>query len=228
MKRLCKGKNAYKQEKGLLHNVFQSIKTNIPFWTIFIIALLILIQRTDKNYLSGIITIILLQVWTYFSHIIGHLDIPGLHWHLFHHQPEKAHQPLYILIETLVNFLFSGGFLLIIGLICLKKILNIDFKLNYYIILFWSLIYVSYHMLNYHYIDIDTHYNHHQDPNTNFSPDWMDILFNTKNDGECFENMNSAILNTIGSLLIVLLFRKTKYDPIRLIKKLIDKITISF
>ena len=46
--------------------------------------------------------------------------------------------------------------------------------LNNYVILYYSIVYTTHHMINYHYLDVDTHNRHHADENTNFGPDyWM-------------------------------------------------------
>ena len=58
-------------------------------------------------------------------------------------------------------------------------------------------------MFNYHYYDVQTHVKHHLDTTTNFGPDIMDIIFDTKQEGDEIENMDNGIINTIILLIFV-------------------------
>ena len=214
----------YDEKDGILVNLKKFAYINLPFIIALLVCVCIIIQYTDKNIVSGLITIILLQMWSYFSHILGHTNVPLINWHLLHHKPEVSRKPLYVLLEFYINFMFSGGFILIFYLIAFKQLFNIDFGINNYIVLFWSLVYSTYHLFNYHYLDFDTHDNHHKNNNCNYAPDWMDIMFKTKTNGEHIENMNSSIINIIVSMLIVVQLKGTKYDLITIISYCINKI----
>ena len=206
----------YKKQKGIQQNLNEFASENSVFIFIVSCVSILLILGTDGNWISGIGTIIFLQFWSYFTHIASHRNIPILNGHLYHHNPETAHQPFYEVIEWLVNFFFFGGFILIPLSILIQKYTKIKLGLNLYIVLFWALVYTTYHMLNYHYIDFDTHFNHHQDASmTNFSPEWMDIMFHTKTEGECYENMDSSILNMVVFVIIILVWKDSKYDILK-------------
>ena len=78
-------------------------------------------------------------------------------------------------------------------------------------------------MINYHILKVPTHVNHHKDPNKNYGPDIMDILFSSKMDGDSFEDMNHGIVNALVITSFILFTYNTKYDIIAIIKKVIDK-----
>jgi len=188
-----------------------------------------IIKYTDNNIIHGFVTLILLQLWTYYTHMLAHKDLcffnnPYFNWHLHHHNPELSKTFFYILLEFYVNFIISGGFILIFIFLLIEQIFHLNFAINYYIILLWCFSYSTYHIFNYHYLNFETHKNHHINPSEkNYAPDWIDIIFNTKTDGEEIENMNSIIINIILSIFIIFMIKGENYDPIIFINYYINK-----
>jgi hypothetical protein len=87
----------------------------------------------------------------------------------------------------------------------------------------WSyfLHYISHKRYIYNSLGFDLHDSHHSDNhhklngNTNFGPDWVDIIFKTKPDNDEIENSNSSIINSIIALIIVLITLNTPLDPVK-------------
>lgn len=79
-------------------------------------------------------------------------------------------------------------------------------------------------MINYHILKVPTHVKHHENVNSNFGPDIMDILFKTKQDGDYIENMNHGIYNTLIILCFILVTKDTRFDIIQIISKIINKV----
>ena len=69
-------------------------------------------------------------------------------------------------------------------------------------------------MINYHILKVPTHVKHHEDVNSNFGPDIMDILFKTKQNGDNIEDMNHGVINVVIILSFILITKNTKYDII--------------
>jgi len=214
----------YSECDGRLVNLLKFVKINVTFFVVLLTCVLIISLKTEMNVAMGIITIFLLQAWSYFSHIMGHKDILFINWHLLHHNPDVSKKPLYVVVEFYINFIFSGGFLLIFWILFFKQFLNVDIGVSCYIVFFWSIVYSTYHLLNYHYLDIESHHNHHKNTSKNFAPDWMDILFLTKTNDEKIENMNSSVINMVFATCVVLFLKDTNFDPIVFISSLMDKL----
>jgi hypothetical protein len=213
----------YSERDGRMVNLLKFLRINVSFFVVLLICVLIISLKTDTNVAIGFITIFLLQAWSYFSHMLGHNDILFINWHLLHHNPDVSKKPLYMFIEFCINFMFSGGFLLIFWVLFFKQFLNVDVGINCYIVFFWSIVYSTYHLLNYHYLDVESHHNHHKNTSKNFAPDWMDILFLTKTNDEKMENMNSSVINMVFATCLVLFLKDTAFDPVAFISNLMGK-----
>lgn len=210
----------YRKDDGVLYNIYKCAKLNWLYYLILYVSTLIIDYYTDKNWQLSLWTILYIQVWSYFLHYISHkryiYNSLGFDLHDSHHS-DKSRETLNILKECYANFAVAGGFIIIfINIIFVKYYGKWMKYMNYYVILFWAYIYVSYHMINYHYLKFKTHDNHHKlNGNTNFGPDWVDIIFKTKPDNDEIENSNSSILNAIIALVIILLTLNTYLDPIK-------------
>ena len=108
-----------------------------------------------------------------------------------------------LILEGLVNFFQIGGVILIPLNIYIEKWSGKKL-LNNYVILYYSIVYTTHHMINYHNMKIDTHVRHHLDESTNYGPDYMDVLMGTKQDNSTFEDMRWSIINSIIASIIVL------------------------
>jgi len=219
----------YEKEKGVKYNIWQHIKLNSPWYFTIIVCVLIIDYYTIKNKLFSISSMILIQMWGYFTHWISHnryFDyITGMDWHDIHHGPNSK-QFHNVLIEVYVDIISSGGIGIMITIMLLCKLFGENLMLlNYYIIVLWSFIYTSGHLINIHYLKFYTHKNHHKfNGLTNLGPDWLDILLETKPSDDIIENENSFIINAIIGTIIIVWCVNTKYDPVNFTKDLIDNL----
>jgi len=221
------GEVMYEKDKGIIYNYWQHFKLNSPFHLTLFVCILIIDYYTVKNWLFSIFSMIIIQIWGYFTHWVSHSryyhNATGMDWHDIHHGPNSKDYHN-ILIETYVNILFSGGLVIIILNIILCSLMGEGFKLfNYYIILLWSFIYTTAHLINFHFLKFLTHKNHHKfNGLTNLGPDWIDIFLETKPNNDVIENENSFIINTILGTGIIIWSLNTNYDPVKMIKDLIN------
>ena len=211
----------YKEKDGKIYNSLKFFWINMPYNLSILIACII-IGILNKNVKRAIFTGTILYIWAYLIHVIAHNISPFKFLHSFHHD-DKINKTWWAeMIETLVNIFGSGG----ISLAVIGIIINRKFGYNFFdshVLLFTTFLYTSFHMINYHILKVPTHINHHKDPNKNYGPDIMDILFKTKMDGDYFENMNHGILNSIVILSFILLTFDTKLDIIKNIENIIRK-----
>jgi hypothetical protein len=209
----------YNKNKGILHNSYLFFKLNF-IYNLSVLISCIIIGYINKNILRAIITGTLLYLWAYLIHIGAHNIFPFTFFHSFHHD-DKINKTWYAeLIETFVNIFGSGGLSLAIFNIIIEKIFGLTL-LDNHVLLLTTFLYTSFHMLNYHILKVPTHIHHHKDVNTNFGPDIMDILFETKKDGDNIEDMNHGIVNILIILSLILITKDTKFDLINNLKKLI-------
>ena len=219
----------YEKEKGVKYNIWQHIKLNSPWYFTLIVCVLIIDYYTVKNKLFSINSMILIQMWGYFTHWISHnryFDyITGMDWHDIHHGPNSK-QFHNVLIEIYVDIVSSGGIGIMVTIMLLCKLFGESLMiLNYYIIVLWSFIYTSGHLINIHYLKFYTHKNHHKfNGLTNLGPDWLDILLETKPSDDIIENENSFIINAIIGTIIIVWSVNTKYDIVKFSKDLIDNL----
>ena len=147
-------------------------------------------------------------IFSYLSHKVGHKVYPINIFHKVHHNDRVNHTFLGRALEWVVNFLQIGGLLLIPLNRFLEKKTGVKL-LNDYIIVFYSLVYTTHHMINYHVLNVDTHVRHHKNSDTNYGPDYMDVLMGTKQHNSTFEDMRESILNTlVSAVVVILLFSK--------------------
>ena len=117
-------------------------------------------------------------------------------------------------MEGFQNILFGGGLIIIfLKLFKIKfNILNYNYSLNNYIIILWALLYSSYHLINYTLKNPNnTHTEHHINYNTNYGPDFMDILLGTKYDTNHIDNNNDGAINLIIITIFLLLLQYFYY-----------------
>jgi len=147
--------------------------------------------------------------WTYFSHIIAHMKFMEGNLHKYHHDPEKSSKIGFRILEFFLDIMIFGGAIIIPINYGIEFAFGSAFRFfNYYGILFWSLLYSTYH-LDWHFIKADNpHSHHHKNDKTNYGPDILDILFETKMDEDIIENMNYAIINIVLVFGLFVIFRK--------------------
>ena len=125
-----------------------------------------------------------------------------------HHNTNINKQWHNIIIETMLNILTEGVFL-----ITLFKLLNFGIKIrghiftfNYPILFAWSILYATIHNINYNIITPICHIQHHLNEKNNYGIDFMDILFGSKYD-DVPEEINHASLNVILILLFIIFIK---------------------
>ena len=220
--------NEFYKKDGIFKNLYKFSMINYPYIIVQIISVIIINAYTDNNLFLSFFSLIFIQFWSYISHMYAHSTyIPSfMKMHDLHHNSAISNQPYYILIEFYINIMFAGGFILIIYNLFFQRFFGNQYKIfNYYIILSWCLIYSSYHLINYHFLSIKTHENHHEYiGTTNFSPDWWDIIFETKIEKDAIENTNSSIINIIIVTILILWLKSLgNYDPIKILTEIIIK-----
>lgn len=196
-------------------NIKAALTVNLRYYTIITICAALLGYLTN-NVTLAIFTVVIQHLWSYFSHKWGHYIFPLNIFHMIHHKPEESHKWYNELIETMVNFFGSGGLMLIIPNLLIKKYTGIQ-VLDNYVLLFTSFLYTSIHMINYHVKEVPTHKTHHKSDTTNetvvnFGPDIFDIIFDTKKNSEVYEDINHGIQNALIITIVIILLFKSKYD----------------
>jgi hypothetical protein len=192
----------FKKDKTLFRNLVNCIKYNSNFYFIFFLMALY-ISAITGSFINGAVTIVITLAFSYFSHRATHNVFPYNIFHKFHHMDAHNHKWWAIILEGLVNFFQIGGVILIPLNMYIEK-LSGKKLLNNYVILYYSIVYTTHHMINYHNMKIDAHVRHHLDELTNYGPDYMDVLMGTKQDNSTFEDMRWSIINSIIATVIVL------------------------
>jgi hypothetical protein len=215
------------------NTTLSGIKLNFLFWIILTACLLIINRSSGKyKFYETIISFYLAAVLGYFIHIISHCvdfeklykesdncitnflkqDVnlnPGilfitrqLDFHSkIHHDSSVNKQPLNIFIECFQNILSQGCLMTISSI----NILGFTFNYDKTAILFWSLIYITVHNINYNYVNRQLHMNHHINEKTNYSMIFqLDNMFNTNYDETMIENNNYYIINIIVITFIII------------------------
>ena len=129
------------------------------------------------------------------------------------HHDSRVNKKWYnIILEASQNIIMEGGLIIILSNILNFeiKIKNKSFKINKVICIFWALLYVSIHLINYNILDPNHHQDHHKNNKTNYGFDLLDIIFDTKYNIKDVENINHGAINIIVILVILLLVLKSK------------------
>ena len=126
-----------------------------------------------------------------------------------HHDSSINKEPLNIIIETFLNFMVEGGFLLLFTRIIEFNMSfnSYNFKFNRAILFLWAMLYATSHNINYNLNSPIQHMNHHKEYNTNFGIDTLDILFDTKYDIENIEVFNHGAINIAIITFFILYFK---------------------
>jgi len=193
-KKIRKNKIIYKE------SLFETIKKHLLIYITLIICIYILNRKMKKSFFNIISTLILVSFLGYITHFISHcvewtklykkikLPLKGnkyfdiladevckffdFHRNI-HHDTEVNKSIKNILLESINNAVFQG-----LGLLAVSFLLS---KINYYIVIFWVILYVTVHNINLNIWKSWTHRDHHKNPLTNisFGFDLYDIIFET-------------------------------------------------
>ena len=145
----------------------------------------------------ALFSIIGLYYYSYFIHMFFHILPENINPHYLHHNNKKMSRVFNLLIETLTNILF---FLI---LYVFQRIIRYDVFPNI-LILYYALIYISVHIINFSLFKIESHTKHHNKQNNtycNYGPDSIDHFLNTNCD-EKWENQIHYLPNILISYIV--------------------------
>jgi len=219
--------NVYSKNDSFIVNQIKLGLVNEPFYFAGLFLVCIINYKTNDNILLSCFTLLVVELWSYIIHILVHKKLFPIidDLHILHHTPCYSDSIVVLIAEALQNFFVAGGFILIFFGKLVESYLNIRI-FNYYIILAWALFYLTFHLVNYHIFLPESHKQHHIDNGqSNYGPEWLDVLFDTKTNNTVFENQNSGVVNLIFITIFILYFRGTKYDLTHLFDGVIAKYT---
>jgi len=196
----------YVKKDGIIKNMMKFNRKNLLLGIIGYTFIFILNRYTEKDILWTLCTLFFMMGWSYFSHMVSHEPIGKkifMNYHLKHHDHSVSKNLKWRLVEYLyMDFVIFGGAILIPLNMAIQKMGGTRF-FNYYVVLYWALLYTSHHAFNWHGSEkLNPHYHHHETMRTNYGPDFMDILFETKMEEDIIEDMNSLVLNNCVVMLL--------------------------
>jgi len=157
-----------------------------------------LMSNTSTSPLITIASMLIIGYYSYFIHRLIHKIPKEYNPHtLFHHSKNVNDFWLNLIIETTVNVLFFVIFYYAKVLFKLKFIPTI-------LVVYYGIIYVSVHVINYSILHLGkNHRNHHLDQTQkcNFGPDPLDHLLNS-NCNSNYENLLHMLPNILVAFLI--------------------------
>lgn len=208
--------NNNKYKKDYYKSIIEYFKINIYCIIVITICTLSLSYYSDKKYMKGLNTIIIVSYISWLFHYLMHnynKYNPISKIHLITHHSDYKDTFLGKCIEYFfIEFIFFGPGLLLILNIILQTYYNVHI-LNSYIILFWGILIITIHEIYYHTLD-NTNYHeiHHYHQDTNYSAEMWDIVNNTKKKGTPIENNNKMIPFILVITVCIIPFIKCKYD----------------
>jgi hypothetical protein len=178
----------------ILFGVILTYKTISPFYSLFLIL--------------G------LMYYSYFIHVLLHILPESINPHLaFHHNIEQNSTKNGKIISFIIEAIFVDVGIFLI-LYYLQILLNYELFPPIFIV-YYGLIYISVHNINYSIFHIGNHPNHHLgdkgDLSTNFGPDAIDHFLGTNQDST-YENMYHYIPNIIFAFLATAVIYYDKND----------------
>jgi len=211
----------YSYQDGLIINAIKFIDVNMVMYITTILIGFIINYKTNDCIIRTVLTYLAITLWTYYVHDIMHKyeNSPIGKIHAIHHNSKYKDDISVEILEILVNVIIIGGLFWIPVMLWIEN--TIGFRIvNYYMILIWSFMFMTYHLINYHIYNADVHCQHHQENGeNNYGPEWYDILFNTKAEHSKIEDMNSGVINNIILTFIVLYLKDTPYDLVDIFRK---------
>jgi hypothetical protein len=199
----------YIKKNGLIYNLKLYIHTNFPLIIVGYTTVYFFDKYTENIPFMTLLTLFFLMGWTYYSHMVFHETkwFENFDLHKYHHDKILSEKWQYRMLEFFIDIFIFGGIILIPIGMAIEHLIN-SRMFNYYGILFWSLLYSTYHF-NWHFLPSpNPHSHHHEYLHCNYGPDIIDILFGTKMDEDLIEDMNSAIFNILVIFILFFIFRK--------------------
>ena len=201
-------------------------KHKVVLITIFVSSF-IMSKRLNKNMFTLLFSFFFASFLGYIVHILSHLfnyrEIYNKTDNLFksnkytdkiskalcnfmdfhsvvHHDTKVNKKPINILYESINNAFFQG-----IGLIIIAKIVS---QLDFFMVMFWAIFYVTVHNINFNLKSSWIHRDHHKETLTNigFGFEFFDIIYGT---GRQTESRPDMAINVI--VITVLLYYLVPY-----------------
>ena len=162
----------------------------------------VIVTFPDRSALSALIGSGLMALNYYFSHRLLHLAPGYWNFHLnMHHEKLGFPRWLELLIEGILEFFYFMFFPLVI------QATSKDWIIPFSVIVLLSMTYTSYHIYNYSILGSKDHSRHHENPEKNFSPNFLDHLFDTNFNDE-HEDLNPGIVNLVACTLVTLYLKR--------------------
>lgn len=195
----------YFKKDGIIKNMMRFNRKNVLLGIIGYSFIFIINCATEKDILWTLCTLFFVFGWSYFSHRISHHPLGKklfMNYHMVHHDHSVSKSLKWRLVEYIyMDFVIFGGFILVPLNMAIQKMGGPRF-FNYYVILYWALLYATHHAFSWHGSEkLNPHLHHHQNTAYNFGPEFMDIIFETKMEEDVIEDMNSLVLNNCALML---------------------------
>jgi hypothetical protein len=162
----------------------------------------VIVTFPDRSPMSALLGAGLMAVNYYFSHRLLHLAPGSLNFHLnMHHEKLGLPRWAELLIEGILEFFYFMFFPIIL------QATYKDWIIPFSVIVLLSMAYTYYHIYNYSILGSKDHQRHHMNPEKNYSPNFLDHLFET-NFNEEHEDLNPGIVNVIACTLATLYLKR--------------------
>jgi len=159
----------------------------------------ILVSSPERSFFAAVFGIGIIYGWVYFVHRGLHLlptSILNPHVY-FHHQHDKTIARWLELCMEAVNDLFMS-----LSLLLVQNLVGFHLVPTS-VIVFYGILYMSVHIVNYSIVGSETHRNHHRHMFTNYGPDTFDHIFGTSTDGT-WEDLSPITMNAVFVAPLVL------------------------
>lgn len=153
--------------------------------------------RKDVSPIHSFLAIFGLYYYSYFIHRAYHYIPESINPHMIHHKNKNIARIINLMIECLTDMSFFAVLYLFQNLIGYQVFPNI-------LILYYGIVYVSIHIINFSVFGNENHEKHHNEKNKkycNYGPDPIDHIMNTNCDNN-WEDMTHHLPNILVSYLI--------------------------
>ena len=153
--------------------------------------------RKDVSPIHSFLAIFGLYYYSYFIHRAYHYIPESINPHMIHHKNKDIARIINLMIECLTDMSFFAVLYLFQNLIGYQVFPNI-------LILYYGIVYVSIHIINFSVFGNENHEKHHNEKDKkycNYGPDPIDHIMNTNCDNN-WEDMTHHLPNILVSYLI--------------------------
>ena len=153
--------------------------------------------RKDVSPIHSFLAIFGLYYYSYFIHRAYHYIPESINPHMIHHKNKNIARIINLMIECLTDMSFFAVLYLFQNLIGYQVFPNI-------LILYYGIVYVSIHIINFSVFGNENHEKHHNEKDKkycNYGPDPIDHIMNTNCDNN-WEDMTHHLPNILVSYLI--------------------------